>query len=117
MGPVTQCRPVAIRGSSIAATPVSWISPRCRASASWIDEHWDHTAILSRSDDDPVVAVLAASNEGHGRPVFWIDGAPTAENIVLKLASVSRELLAGTGVELVAIRLWETPNCSAEWSA
>ncbi|MEE2751980.1 MAG: 6-carboxytetrahydropterin synthase [Myxococcota bacterium] len=83
----------------------------------WIDEHWDHTAILQRGDPDPAVAALVASNESSGRPVYWLDAPPTAENIVAELAEVSKSLLAESGVTVIRIRLWETPNCSAEWVA
>jgi len=83
----------------------------------WIDAHWDHTAILMRGDPDPAIAALAASNERHGRPVYWLDAPPTAECIVAELARVAGDLLAPTGVRVVRIRLWETPNGSAEWAA
>ncbi|MSQ00437.1 MAG: 6-carboxytetrahydropterin synthase [Myxococcales bacterium] len=81
----------------------------------WIDQNWDHTAILMRGDPDPAIGVLAASNAAHGRPVYWMDDPPTAENIVAALAGVAQRLLADTGVEVVRVRLWETPNGSAEW--
>ncbi len=81
----------------------------------WIDTHWDHTAILMR--DDPEAAPLAEANARLGRPVYWLDAHPTAENIVLELARIATDLLADTGVRPVRIRLWETPNCSAEWVA
>ena len=83
---------------------------------SWIDDKWDHTAILMRGDDDPAVAVLAASNAAHGRPVYWLDVHPTAENIAAELGRVAGELLADTGVRVVKIRLWETPNAWVEWT-
>jgi 6-pyruvoyltetrahydropterin/6-carboxytetrahydropterin synthase len=81
----------------------------------WIDAHWDHTAILMRTDNDPACAALIASNAAHGRPVYLLDAPPTAEVIVAELARVAHELLADTGVTVVAVRLWETPNGSAEW--
>ena len=81
----------------------------------WIDANWDHTAILMRDDPDPCVPAIAASNAAHGRPVYWLDLPPTAETIVAELARVAQELLADTGVRVVAVRLWETPNGSAEW--
>ena len=81
----------------------------------WIDDRWDHTAILMR--DDPEAAPIAETNARLGRPVYWLDGHPTAENIVAELARVASRLLADTGVTVVRIRLWETPNCSAEWTA
>ena len=82
----------------------------------WIDEHWDHTALLMRGDQDPVVQAVARSNEAHGRPVYWLDVPPTAENIAAELARVAAELLAHTGVTLTRVRVWETPNCSADWT-
>lgn len=82
----------------------------------WIDRHWDHTAILMRGDPDPAIPAIVASNAAHGRPVYWLDVPPTAECIVAELARVAQELLADTGVTVVALRLWETPNGSAEWS-
>ncbi len=81
----------------------------------WIDANWDHTAILMRDDPDPCCVAVIASNAAHGRPVYLLDGPPTAEVIVSELARVAQELLADTGVTVVAIRLWETPNGSAEW--
>lgn len=81
----------------------------------WIDTHWDHTAILMRGDPDPAIAALAASNAAHGRPVYWMDAPPTAENIAAALAAKAQELLADTGVRVVRLRVWETPNGSAEW--
>lgn len=83
----------------------------------WVDEQWDHTAILMTSDDDPAIAALVASNARHGRPVYWLAGPPTAENIVAELARVAQTLLAPCDVTVVRIRLWETPNGSVEWVA
>ena len=83
----------------------------------WIDENWDHTAILQRDDPDPAIQLLAASNAAHGRPVYWMDVPPTAEQLAAELARVAQGLLADTGVKLVRVRIWETPNGSAEWTA
>ena len=83
----------------------------------WIDTHWDHTAILMEGDPDPAIAALAASNAAQGRPVSWMDRPPTAETIAAELGRVATELLADTGVTVVAVRVWETPNGSAEWTA
>ena len=82
----------------------------------WVDKHWDHTAVLMRGDPDPAAAILAEANARLGRPVYWLDAHPTAENMVAELARVAQELLADTGVTVVRIRLWETPNGSAEWT-
>lgn len=82
----------------------------------WIDRHWDHTAILMTGDPDPAVPGIAASNAAHGRPVYWMDGPPTAENIAAELARVAKELLEPAGVRVARVRVWETPNGSAEWT-
>ena len=83
----------------------------------WIDTHWDHTGLLMRGDDDPAVQLLAASNARHGKPIYWLDDPPTAEHLVVELARVAQELLAPHGVQISQVRLWETPNCSAQWRA
>ncbi len=81
----------------------------------WIDAHWDHTAILQEGDPDPAIALLAASNARYGRPVYWMSAPPTAECLAVELARVAQRLLAPTGVRLTRVRIWETPNGSAEW--
>lgn len=80
----------------------------------WIDDHWDHTAILMSGD--PEATPIAEANERLGRPVYWMKAHPTAENIVSELAGVAQRLLDPTGVTVVRIRLWETPNGSSEWT-
>ena len=80
----------------------------------WVDQHWDHTAILMQGD--PEAEPLAQANARLGRPVYWTERPPTAEVIVAELARIAQELLADTGVTVVRIRLWETPNGSAEWT-
>ena len=82
----------------------------------WIHSHFDHTALLMKGDPDPAIEALSASNASHGRPVYWMDGPPTAENIAAELARVAGDLLADSGVTVVAVRVWETPNCSANWT-
>lgn len=81
----------------------------------WIDERWDHTAILMRGD--PEANVIAEANERLGRPVYWMDRHPTAENIVAELARIAQGLLSPFGVEVVEVRLWETPNGVATWKS
>lgn len=81
----------------------------------WVDAHWDHTAILM--EGDPEAGPIAEANARLGRPVYWMPVHPTAENIVAELAKHAQRLLADTGVEVVEVRLWETPNGSAAWRA
>jgi 6-pyruvoyltetrahydropterin/6-carboxytetrahydropterin synthase len=82
----------------------------------WIDEHWDHTAIVMDGDPDPALPAIAASNAAAGRPIYRLDAPPTAENIAAELGRIAGELLAPHGVEVVAVRLWETPNGRADWT-
>lgn len=81
----------------------------------WVDENWDHTAILMMGD--PEAGPIAEANARLGRPVYWTQAPPTAEVIVALLAEKAQELLFDTGVRVVAVRLWETPNGSATWTA
>jgi 6-pyruvoyltetrahydropterin/6-carboxytetrahydropterin synthase len=83
---------------------------------SWIDVHFDHTAIFYRGDTDPGVAAIAEANAAFGRPVYFMDAIPTVENITLELAKIASDIVAAEGLRLVGLRVWETPNCSAEWS-
>ncbi len=79
----------------------------------WVDANWDHTAILQRTD--PEAPPIAETNARMGRPVYWTEQPPTAEVMVALLAEQAARLLADTGVTVTRIRLWETPNGSAEW--
>jgi 6-pyruvoyltetrahydropterin/6-carboxytetrahydropterin synthase len=81
----------------------------------WIDENWDHTGILMANDTDPAIKAIIESNGKYGRPIYLIDAPPTAENIAIELAKVTQKLLINTEIELIALRVWETPNCSATW--
>ncbi len=81
----------------------------------WIDSNFDHTAVFSRQDPD--IVPIAALNAAMGRPVYWLEGAPTAEALVAELARVIPPLLADHAIRLEAIKLWETPNCWALWRA
>lgn len=81
----------------------------------WIDDNWDHTAILMKGDPDPAIQALAASNASHGRPVYWTEGPPTAETIAAELGRIASELLADAGVTVVHVRIYETPNGWADW--
>lgn len=78
----------------------------------WIDENWDHNMILNSQDP------LVSSSHLVGRlPYIMPDYAanPTVENLILVFAQKAKELLAGSGLVLAKIRMYETPNCWAEW--
>jgi 6-pyruvoyltetrahydropterin/6-carboxytetrahydropterin synthase len=82
----------------------------------WIDDHWDHTALLMRNDPDPTVKAIVESNERYGQPVYLMEQPPTAENLAAELAKVSNRLLEATPVCVTRVTVWETPNCFATWS-
>lgn len=79
----------------------------------WIDTHWDHGVICYKEDQELIEAMKALP----GQKLFVLDDNPTAENLARYLLNVvgPREL-AGLGVKLVRVVLWETENCCAEAS-
>jgi len=83
----------------------------------WIKRNFDHTALLYKNDDEPSVKAVIEMNARLGRPAYLLDGHPTVEVIVAELARISAELLNPHGVRIVSIRLWETPESSAVWTA
>lgn len=75
----------------------------------WLEQRWDHRMLLWEQDPfrhtlqelDPDGVVLVPFN-------------PTAENMAEHLRTcVGPDLLAGTGVTLVRVRIEETAKCSA----
>jgi 6-pyruvoyltetrahydropterin/6-carboxytetrahydropterin synthase len=83
---------------------------------SWIDDKWDHSAILWKNDNDPAVELIEKSNDKYGNPVYFMDKPPTAEYIAEELAHVSIDLLSEYDIVVNEIKIWETPNCSASWN-
>ena len=81
----------------------------------WIDEHFDHTAILYKAD--PAAELIARYNADAGKQVYLLEQMPTAENIALELAKIAYDLLRPHNIRVVSLRVWETPNCSALWSS
>ena len=83
----------------------------------WIKEHFDHTAILYAKDDEPSAKAVIEANKRLGKPAYLLGGYPTVENIAAELGRVGAVLLAPHGVRVLSIRLWETPQSSAVWTA
>jgi 6-pyruvoyltetrahydropterin/6-carboxytetrahydropterin synthase len=71
----------------------------------WIDRELDHKMLLRH--DDPVVAAL----QQLGEPVYLLDSNPTAERI----ARLIFDHVAGQGVPVVRVTLWETPTSCATY--
>ncbi|MDE3060164.1 MAG: 6-carboxytetrahydropterin synthase [Pseudomonadota bacterium] len=77
----------------------------------WIDEHWDHTAILFDQDKE----LGSAMADITGQRIFYLPANPTAENMADYLMSeVCPALFGDLPIECVRLRLYETPNCYAE---
>lgn len=77
----------------------------------WLDEHWDHGFIVQRDDLEAVRALQQVPDQ----KLYLLDCNPTAENLADHLLRVvAPAALAGTGVRVVRVVLWETANCRAE---
>lgn len=77
----------------------------------WIEEHWDHTAILFDEDKALGHAITSVT----AQKIFYLPSNPTAENMAQYLLhSVCPELFGNLPIECIRIRLNETPNCYAE---
>lgn len=85
---------------------------------SWIKAHWDHACLLSKSDFHPVARAI---REAEDMRVYLFDWPPTVEVITGHLGEKAQEMLRDLlpqrypMVEVVKVRVWETPNCSAVW--
>ncbi len=76
----------------------------------WIDTHWDHGLLLH--EDDKGLLVLA---ENHGWKVQSFPEDPTVEVLVKYLFLLAKKLLEDIEVRVVHVRLYETPNCWADY--
>ena len=71
----------------------------------WIDRELDHKMILRH--DDPLVKPLQAL----GEPIYIVDSNPTVERIAKLIFDKARE----EGLNVQAVRVWETPSSIAEY--
>ena len=72
----------------------------------WIDRELDHKMILRH--DDPLVAPL----EKLGEPIYKLDSNPTVERIAKLIFDKSRE----QGLDVLGVRVWETPTSYAAYA-
>jgi 6-pyruvoyltetrahydropterin/6-carboxytetrahydropterin synthase len=72
----------------------------------WIDAQLDHKMILRH--DDPLVKPLQAL----GEPIYLLDSNPTVERIARLIFDKAREF----GLNVVEVRVWETPTSFASYS-
>jgi 6-pyruvoyltetrahydropterin/6-carboxytetrahydropterin synthase len=73
----------------------------------WIERVLDHTMILRQVD--PLVAPLQAL----GEPIYLLESNPTVERIAKLIFDEGRAL----GLDIVTVRVWETPSSFASYSA
>lgn len=78
----------------------------------WIDDNWDHNLLLN--GDDPQLEYLRTT-EDRSPYVMAIEGNPTAENMARHLYSVAVTLLP-PNMQVVNVRIWETPACYADFT-
>jgi 6-pyruvoyltetrahydropterin/6-carboxytetrahydropterin synthase len=71
----------------------------------WIDRELDHKMILRH--DDPLVKPL----EALGEPIYKLESNPTVERIAKLIFDHARQ----EGVDVVAVRVWETPSSFAAY--
>ena len=73
----------------------------------WIDRELDHKMILRH--DDPLVEPLKRL----GEPMYLLESNPTVERIAKLIYDKGREL----GVDIVEVKVWETPTSFASYSS
>jgi len=73
----------------------------------WLDRNWDHGFLYQKGD--PIQTFL---NE-YAQKGYEMETTPTAENMALEFLGVARELMARHEIQVVSVKLWETPNCFA----
>jgi 6-pyruvoyltetrahydropterin/6-carboxytetrahydropterin synthase len=86
----------------------SELKSRCKG---WLDEHWDHSFLVSHEDDNAIEALRMV------KPcrLFIMPYNPTAENMAkYLLEEVCPKILAGTGGVATRVRIWETDESFAE---
>lgn len=72
----------------------------------WLDEHWDHGFIYEQGD-------RLGGMMGEHSKVYEMPSTPTAENMAAYFLAKARFLMAVHSIEVVSVKLWETPNCYA----
>ena len=78
----------------------------------WVQLHWDHT-FLAFDKDTELMALEPMIKKN--KPWFVCPFNPTAENMAKYLLEVViPKLLAGTGVSVTKLVLFETENCKVE---
>lgn len=90
-----------------------------QAMKGFVDGHLDHACVVDREEDVDLLQFLVAQGDKRCEVTF----PTTVENLCGWLAGRFQEAFdrlpdaAGRGVRLVALRVYETPNCHADWAS
>jgi len=77
----------------------------------WIDDNFDHTTILFEKDQNLGENISKIT----GQKIYYMKSNPTAENIAKHLLEdICPQLFANYAIKCVGIKVYETPNCSAQ---
>lgn len=77
----------------------------------WLDDNFDHNTILSVTDQELGDNIAKIT----GQKIYYLPYNPTAENIAKYLFKViCPQLFASYPITCVNIKVYETPNCSAQ---
>ena len=75
----------------------------------WLDDNWDHGFIYEQGD--PIGDFLIKTNQkSFMLKTGW---APTSEHLAQFFLGKARDLMLDFGIEVVSVKMWETPNCYA----
>jgi 6-pyruvoyltetrahydropterin/6-carboxytetrahydropterin synthase len=80
----------------------------------WVDHNWDHNVLLH--ERDPLLQVEDPNTVFGPRSPYVMPGNPTAENMAQILFNRAQALLRKKGIEVVNVRIYETPNCWADYN-
>jgi 6-pyruvoyltetrahydropterin/6-carboxytetrahydropterin synthase len=79
----------------------------------WLDERWDHGTILNSNDEE---LIALCEKNGWRHYVMTTRGEePTAEAMAKELFGIAGVILRPAGVQVVKVRLYETPNGWADY--
>jgi len=81
----------------------------------WIEDNWDHNILLNALD--PLVDFQSNHAVWQGKLPFILPPGlnPTAEVMARILLEEATALLKGQGIMVTHVRLYETPNCWADY--
>jgi len=84
----------------------------------WIDDNWDHNIILNSWDEFAKLLQTGSFEKTNGRRIYVLNGRnPTAENMSEELFKQCVELLKDSAhVTVLKVRIYETPNCWADYT-